>query len=169
MSLATCTRSKINQELGIKSQFSNRPRNLSSLRAAQMIIGSGGNSPREDCDISRINQACTSFSRYDDDMYGNNTIQTSKLKELEQVRNFSRFSNKYRASELIPHDWERQTLNSNANYLESPTARHQERIGSTSPEKHLTRKFNRKMKMHDSFVTIFPSYTHEPKTVFTYA
>ena len=68
---------------------------------------------------------------------------------------------------MIQTDWEKTTANANANYLNSPANKHQSRIGSISPDSYASRGFNRKMKMHDSFVNILPSYTHVPKTVFT--
>ena len=41
--------------------------------------------------------------------------------------------------------------------------------GSFSPERYMTRTFNRKMKMKDSFTQIFPSYSHVKKTCYTKA
>ena len=44
-----------------------------------------------------MNNARTSFYRYDNDMYANNTIQIGKVKgeEEDSIKNFGRFNNNY--------------------------------------------------------------------------
>ena len=51
--------------------------------------------------------------------------------------------------------------NSTANYLNSPVAKHALVDGSLDSNKDFTRINNRKLKMKDSFGTIFPTYNHE--------
>ena len=48
-------------------------------------------------------------------------------------------------------------------------ARFQIETGKLSPEKFMTRTFNRKMKMSDTFTRILPSYNHIDKTCYTKA
>ena len=120
----------------------------------------------ETAPIPDLNNARTSFARYDNDMYMRDTIQTGRIKD-ENSNNFGRFEQNYSTNKLIPADWEKKHLNDNENYLKSPSARHQGVLGNLSPDKHLTRTFNRKMKMRDTFTSIFPSYSHTDRTVFT--
>lgn len=96
-------------------------------------------------------------------MYNNNTIQNGSPRDLTKFNQSNAFSN---AGSIIETNWEAHPLNSNRNYNKSPACKHQETLGSFSAEKHLTRTFNRKLKMKDTFTSIFPNYNHNPRTVF---
>jgi len=52
-----------------------------------------------------------------------------------------------------------------ANYVNSPVAKLAMTNGSLNTQNSMTRTFNRKLKMRDTFTKIFPSYTHEDRTV----
>ena len=61
----------------------------------------------------------------------------------------------------INKEWEASLPNDRQHYEQSPVARFQKENGSFSPDRFMTRTFNRKMKMKDTFTQIFPSYNHE--------
>ena len=62
-----------------------------------------------------------------------------------------------------------QLLNTGYNYMRSPAAQHALRNGSIEPlhETSFSRIFNRKMKMRDTFTSVFGTYNHSEPTVFT--
>ena len=135
-----------------------------------MIMSAEPRHPKDETEpIKDMNNARTSFYRYDNDMYMRDTIQTGRIDKdgNPNESKFNRFNQGFSSNQLIQPDWEHKHLNDNVNYLNSPSARHQGKLGSLSPDKHLTRTFNRKMKMRDTFTSIFPSYSHTDKTVFS--
>ena len=62
-----------------------------------------------------------------------------------------------------------QLLNTGYNYMRSPAAQHAMRDGSVDNllQPTFSRTFNRKMKMRDTFTSIFGAYNHSEPTVFT--
>ena len=77
----------------------------------------------ETAPIPDLNNARTSFYRYDNDMYMRDTIQTGRVKD-ENSPTYARFGQTFTSSKMIPADWEKKHLNDNENYLKSPSARH---------------------------------------------
>ena len=75
----------------------------------------------------------------------------------------------HRPTRLIVEDWESSPLNTREHYRKSPVAKFSTQRGDFSPERYMTRTFNRKMKMRDTFTNIFPGYNHQPQTCFTKA
>ena len=69
----------------------------------------------------------------------------------------------------IQSDWEAQLPNDRDHYQKSPVAKWIGSNGAFSPDRFMTRTFNRKMKMKDTFTQIFPSYPHKKETCFTKA
>ena len=51
--------------------------------------------------------------------------------------------------------WEQRPLNDSENYNRSPVVKHTMQAGSFHPDSYQTRSFNRKMKMRDTFTTLF--------------
>ena len=64
----------------------------------------------------------------------------------------------------IPQEWEQHPLNDRKIYLESPAAKFSRSKGDFSQERFMTRTFNRKMKMQDTFTKIIPLYEHVPRS-----
>ena len=63
-------------------------RNLSTVRAAQMIMSSDPRHPKDEREIIRdLNDTKTSFKRYDNDMYMRNTIQAGRMEDEQQNSN----------------------------------------------------------------------------------
>ena len=85
MSSATRTRSVINSQLGFGLQANrDRERNLSTIRAAKMIMSSDPRHPDgETKPIQDLNNTKTSFYRYDNDMYMRDTIGAARVPRKE--------------------------------------------------------------------------------------
>ena len=89
--------------------------------------------------------------------------ETKTRKQLYMEQYFSASPPKERVN--IPNNWQAQPLNHSHHYASSPVARHVQKTGNFSADKHMSRTFNRKMKMRDTFTTIFKTYDHNPYTV----
>ena len=63
-------------------------------------------------------------------------------------------------------DWEAQPMNDRNYYLESPVAKFSRTRGDFSEDKFISRTFNRRMRMKDTFTNVIPLYTHEPRTCY---
>ena len=64
-----------------------------------------------------------------------------------------------------PVDWEAHPMNDTANYERSPVARHSSNgLKAFDKEKFLSRTFNRRLKMRDTFTSILPMYDHVNNT-----
>jgi hypothetical protein len=143
--------------------YNNNGRNDQQLRAADMImnlkqkidaLGPGPSKARASLSPEPRNAA---GEIYDEDMFG------------EKKYNFkSRFSRSPFA-QRIPDNWEASPLNDRAYYNKSPAVRHSEKRGDFSPDKFMTRTFNRKLRMKDSFTRILPAYNHQPSSCYTNA
>ena len=66
----------------------------------------------------------------------------------------------------IKKEWETTLPNDREHYSNSPVARFNQTNGAFSPDRFMTRTFNRKLKMKDTFTAVFPSYNHEQKTCY---
>jgi|TARA_B110000977_G_scaffold161356_1_gene206240 hypothetical protein len=69
----------------------------------------------------------------------------------------------------IADEWESTPLNDREFYYKSPAVKHSTMRGDFSPDKYMTRTFNRKLKMHDSFTRVLPSYNHVQNSCYTTA
>ena len=67
---------------------------------------------------------------------------------------------------LIANDWQAHTMNDQRYYNNSPIAKHSRVNGSFGNDTAMSRTFNRKLKMRDTFTKIFPSYDHVEKTTY---
>ena len=70
------------------------------------------------------------------------------------------------AISTIQKEWEAFPPNDRDHYVKSPICKHLKGSGAFSPDHHMTRTFNRKMKMKDTFTQIFPSYDHKKETCY---
>ena len=67
----------------------------------------------------------------------------------------------------IPTNWESADMNNQDYYLASPVAKFVRTRGDFSEDRHMSRTFNRRLRMRDTFTSIIPLYKHEPKTCYT--
>jgi hypothetical protein len=69
---------------------------------------------------------------------------------------------------LLPAQWEREPLNSSKQYAQSPICQFLRTQGhfSPAPDRYVSRSFNRRLKMRDTFTKINPAYHHEPKSCY---
>ena len=58
-------------------------------------------------------------------------------------------------------------MNDREFYVKSPAAKFAVQRGDISPEKFLSRTFNRRLRMADTFTKVLPTYEHFPKTCYT--
>ena len=152
MSIHTKTRSQIQRELGDLQHSLTahakdpRTRNSSQIRAAQMILSSKINAKDNLAQFGdNFNNIAEGREQYQGTMHrsASNGAEITRLiaarpEKLNQKR--------------IKQDWEAQLPNDRSHYQNSPVARHNSRvIGAFSPERFMTRTFNRKMKMRDTF------------------
>ena len=74
--------------------------------------------------------------------------------------------NTFSGKSWIEPDWEARPMNSQSFYQQSPVnlfAKSQGHIGFDHG-RYISRTFNRRLKMRDTFTKIYPNYHHEPKT-----
>ena len=57
-------------------------------------------------------------------------------------------------------------MNDREFYVKSPAAKFAVQRGDISPEKFLSRTFNRRLRMADTFTKILPTYNHFPNTCY---
>ena len=69
---------------------------------------------------------------------------------------------------LISKSWQATLPNESKNFCHSPVAKRALQDGSLDPmlASTFSRTFNRKIKIHDTFTSIFPAYTHEQPTCY---
>ena len=75
-------------------------------------------------------------------------------------------SNAFWTRGSIPNDWEYAPMNDRQFYKDSPVAKFVKSRGDFSEDKHLSRTFNRRLRMRDTFTSIIPMYTHVPRTCY---
>ena len=76
--------------------------------------------------------------------------------------------NSFGGATFIEPDWEARPMNSQSYYQKAPAnvfAQTQGHIGFEHG-KYISRTFNRRLKMRDTFTKIYPNYHHEPKTCY---
>lgn len=61
---------------------------------------------------------------------------------------------------IIPHDWEAHPMNDRPHYIKSPQLKHSMNRGDFDSQMHMSRTFNRRMRMQDTFTKLLPSYNH---------
>ena len=73
-----------------------------------------------------------------------------------------------RGGSLVNPDWEQSPMNTSKYYLKSPVYIHTKQSGflDKTQDKFLSRTFNRRLKMADTFTKIVPSYEHVPRTCY---
>ena len=59
-----------------------------------------------------------------------------------------------------PTEWERELPNDRQHYMDSPIGKHQRNVYGKSKDAFMSRTFNRRMKMGDTFTKVLPSYNH---------
>ena len=57
-------------------------------------------------------------------------------------------------------------MNDREYYLASPVAKFVRSRGDFSEDRHMSRTFNRRLRMKDTFTQIIPMYTHVPRTCY---
>ena len=75
------------------------------------------------------------------------------------------FTSGFSKSAIQPN-WEAQLMNDREYYAKSPVAKFAISRGDISAEKFLSRTFNRRLRMADTFTKVLPTYEHVPKTCY---
>ena len=88
-----------------------------------------------------------------------------KAGEVDKM-NYSFTSSMFHQKAPLRKDWEAQPLNDRDYYLDSPVAKFSKQRGDFSEEKFLSRTFNRRLRMRDTFTSVNPLYKHEKKTCY---
>ena len=73
-------------------------------------------------------------------------------------------SNLFRST--ITQNWEAQLMNDREYYATSPVAKFTQARGDLDSTQYLSRTFNRRLKMRDTFTNVIPLYNHEANTCY---